>query len=81
VGAIAASVQRTLKSEHELGPSSVEGVESCRWVLVDYGDVVMHIFDENMREFYDLDTLWSDAPRVEVPDQPEQVPAGMPSFA
>jgi len=81
VAAIAAAVQRTLKVEHTLAPSSVEGLESCRWVLVDYKDVVLHIFEENMREFYDLDTLWSDAPRIEVPDQPEPVSAGMPSFA
>ena len=60
---------------------NVEGTESARWVLVDYGDVVLHIFEQSMRDFYDLDTLWSDAPRVQVPGQPEQSRRGMPSFA
>jgi len=79
VGAIAAAVQKGLKSEHTIKPTSVEGADSCRWVLVDYGDVVLHVFEEAMRDFYDLDTLWTDAPRIPVPGQPE--PERMPSFA
>ncbi len=43
---------------------SVEGVESSRWILMDYGDIVVHIFDEQHRDFYDLETLWGDAPRL-----------------
>ncbi|MEN8233952.1 MAG: ribosome silencing factor [Actinomycetota bacterium] len=42
-----------------------EGVEYGRWVLLDFGDVVVHLFDEETREFYDLERLWADAPRIE----------------
>jgi ribosome-associated protein len=71
VRAIANAVQVGMKKGQSLSPASVEGAESCRWVLVDYGDVVLHVFDEKLRDFYDLDTLWTDAPRVEAPQVAE----------
>lgn len=42
---------------------SIDGVEEGQWVLMDYGDVIVHIFHEPVRDFYDLEGLWSDAPR------------------
>lgn len=42
----------------------VEGLETSRWVLIDFGGVLIHVFDEPMRGFYDLEGLWVDAPRV-----------------
>ncbi len=47
-------------------PMGVEGMDAGRWVLIDFGDIVVHVFDEAMRGFYDLDGLWGDAPRVPV---------------
>jgi ribosome-associated protein len=47
---------------------SVEGEGSLRWVLMDYSDVVIHIFDQQVRAFYALERLWGDAPRIEVKD-------------
>jgi len=44
---------------------SVEGYEGSRWVVQDYGDVVVHVFDPSLREFYALEELWADAPRVD----------------
>jgi len=44
----------------------VEGYESGRWILVDYGDVVAHVLSRDARGFYDLEGLWADAPRVKV---------------
>jgi ribosome-associated protein len=41
-----------------------EGMEACRWVLLDFGDVLVHVFDAPQRDFYDLESLWTDAPRV-----------------
>lgn len=49
-------------------PAGIEGTESGRWVLVDYSDVVVHIFEQPLRGFYDLDGLWADAPRIATPE-------------
>lgn len=45
----------------------VEGKREGSWILLDYGDLIVHIFYNPVREFYDLERLWSDAPRVELP--------------
>ena len=49
-------------------PLSMEGYPRGQWVVLDYGDVVVHVFYEPVREFYDLDRLWTRAPRVELPE-------------
>ena len=61
-GAIADAVDERLKAQ---GASKVgvEGYESGRWILIDYGDVVAHVFNREARSFYDLEGLWADAPR------------------
>ena len=63
VQAIADEIDRSLR-KLKLPCLSVEGREDARWVLLDYGDVVIHVFDEPTREFYDLEHLWADAPRA-----------------
>jgi ribosome-associated protein len=45
-------------------PLRREGAEHARWVLLDYGDVVVHLFDAETRDYYDLERLWADAPRI-----------------
>ena len=45
-------------------PLRREGVEGATWVLLDFGDLVVHVFDEETRRYYDLERLWRDAPRV-----------------
>jgi len=67
VQAIAHAVRSMAKNDLKILPNGVEGVEAARWVLVDFGEVVVHIFDEPLRGFYNLDGLWNDAPRLEVP--------------
>lgn len=47
-------------------PLRREGVDDGKWALLDFGDLVIHVFDEETREYYDLARLWSDAPRLEV---------------
>lgn len=44
---------------------SIEGYEASKWVVQDYGDVVIHVFDQETREYYALEELWADAPRVD----------------
>jgi ribosome-associated protein len=63
VRAIASHVEQTLKGAN-IYPLGVEGVREGRWVLMDYGEVVIHIFYEPIRELYDLEGLWSDAPEI-----------------
>ncbi len=46
-------------------PLRIEGYKSARWILLDYGDLVIHIFSEEAREFYSLEWLWADAPKEE----------------
>jgi len=68
VQAITRHLQKTLR-EAGLRPYGTEGEQEGHWVLMDYGDVVIHIFYQPLREFYDLEGLWVDAPEVE-PDRP-----------
>lgn len=67
VQAIADAVQDRL-ARHGIRPLSVEGYERGLWVLLDYGDFVVHIFQVPVRRFYDLDRLWGNAPRVDLPE-------------
>ncbi len=66
--AVADSVAETLKLEHGQKIISREGRGA--WILLDYGDVVVHVFHDDARAFYGLDQLWADAPRVPVPPPP-----------
>lgn len=50
-------------------PIHIEGYQKAEWVLMDYGDFIVHIFVENARLFYDLERLWHDAGRIEVKDE------------
>jgi ribosome-associated protein len=61
VEAIVDSVVMTVKKSSGELPHHKEGVENCHWVLIDYGDVVVHIFQEEFRDFYNLEDLWADA--------------------
>ncbi len=65
VQAIASSIRERMKEEGIL-PLGVEGEAHGQWILMDYEDLVAHIFYEPLREFYDIERLWSDAPRLEV---------------
>jgi len=67
VQAIASSIEEDMKKETKL-PLGVEGDRIGKWILIDYGDVVIHVFLEPVREFYDLERLWSDVPRMEIGD-------------
>ncbi len=64
VRSICDEVELALKIEADVSPRSTEGLADASWVLVDYGDIVVHVFLTETREFYDLERLWSDAPRV-----------------
>ena len=67
VRAIASAIQENLKKAGIL-PIGVEGEAAGKWILLDYEDVILHVFLDTVRTFYDLERLWSEAPRMAVPD-------------
>ena len=71
VSAIAEYIQTDLK-KHLIKPLSVEGTKDGHWVLLDYGHVIIHVFYEPVREFYDLEGLWADAGRITTPSLKKQ---------
>ena len=58
----------TLKNDHQTRPLSVEGGKGENWILMDYGNVIIHVFLEETRAFYDLDGFWMDAKRIDIRD-------------
>jgi ribosome-associated protein len=63
--AICDEIERRLKEEHGERPLSIEGLTNAEWILMDYGDMVFHIFSEAAREYYDLERLYRDARRLQ----------------
>tara|TARA_B100001057_G_scaffold355293_1_gene357295 strand:+ start:231 stop:599 length:369 start_codon:yes stop_codon:yes gene_type:complete len=61
VNAISGSVQKTVSKELKDKPWHIEGQNNSEWVLMDYVNVVVHIFQKHIREFYDIESLWGDA--------------------
>jgi len=70
VTAIGDHIQTELK-EKGIRPLGVEGMQDGHWVLLDYGHVIIHVFYESTRSFYNLEGLWADAPRIETPSMRE----------
>ncbi len=68
VQAISRHLQRRMREEG-FRPYGIEGEKEGHWVLMDYGDTVVHLFYQPVREFYDLEGLWTDAPRVNFEDE------------
>ncbi len=67
VQAISDEINEQLKKQLNSRAIRIEGHAAGEWVLLDYGDFIVHVFDKEAREFYDLERLWLDAGRVEVP--------------
>ena len=67
VQSIAASIRENLK-ECGIIPLGIEGESLGKWVLMDYDDVIIHIFHEPIRKFYEIERLWSDAPLMQIDD-------------
>lgn len=64
VRAIAAEIERLVDLALDVKPIRVEGLAQGEWVALDYGDVIVHVFDEAAREYYDLEHLWNAAPAL-----------------
>ncbi len=68
VQAIADEISQKLRKDLKSKPNRIEGYQGAEWVLLDYGDFIFHIFNKKSRIFYDLERLWRDAKRVELPE-------------
>jgi len=62
--AIESEILGRLRSEHEIRPNSTDGHTEARWIVADFFDVIVHLMKPDVRAHYDLEGLWSDAPRV-----------------
>lgn len=65
---ITAMIDEVQKKLAELGytPVSIEGIRNTSWVLMDYGDLIVHVFSKEDREFYDLERIWADCAQVDI---------------
>lgn len=72
VKALADEVEFQLKEKFNVVPDHMEGYQAADWIVMDYGDVVVHIFHEKAREYYSLEKLWSDGTPMEVASLLEQ---------
>jgi ribosome-associated protein len=75
VRTIADEIELSLKITDDEGPRAVEGLADATWVLMDYGDIIVHVFVDETRAFYDLDRLWADATRIDWSPEPAPVAA------
>ena len=75
VRTIVDEIELTLKITDDEGPRAVEGLADATWVLMDYGDFIVHVFVDETRAFYDLDRLWADATRIDWSPEPSPVAA------
>ncbi len=65
--AIAGEIETRLRVDHGVKPTAVDGFPTSQWIVLDYLQVIVHVFHQEKREFYSLEDLWSDAPRLTIP--------------
>ena len=81
LAAISSEIERLLKTEFSEKKLSIAGYEESRWIVLDYGSVVVHLFDEDTREFYDLESLWADSKQVDISQIVANASAQMARFS
>lgn len=64
VQAIAHHIEKSLKADEGIQALGTEGLRESTWVLLDFDDVIIHIFQDSVRAFYDLENLWTECPRI-----------------
>ena len=68
VDAVSDSVEDYIREKLSEKPYHIEGRENAQWILIDYVDVVVHLFQHSVRDFYNLESLWADAKRTDIPN-------------
>lgn len=66
LNAIRDEIEEVMYKEYGLNPKNVEGKRNSTWMLIDYGDVIVHLFTKEDRAFYDLERIWKDGKRIEI---------------
>ena len=66
--AIAGEIETRLREDEKIRPAAVDGFPASQWIVLDYLQVIVHVFHRDKREFYSLEDLWSDAPRLTIAD-------------
>ena len=69
VGSIADNIQEQMRVRSGEKPLRTDGYRNSQWIVLDYGDMMVHVFLPEARQFYDLEGLWSDAPRRDLPEE------------
>ena len=75
VHSIATGIEEALARKNKIKPMSIEGLSTATWVLLDFGEVVVHVFQEDARKLYDIEGLWIDAGRVPLPESEQKAAA------
>ena len=68
VSAIADSIREYLQKNAGVKPYNYDGYQNSQWIVIDYGNTLVHVFQPDVRQHYNLEELWSDAPSTEIPD-------------
>lgn len=68
VAAIADSIKDYVREEIRVKPFAIDGVVNSQWIAMDYGEIIVHVFQPEYRQFYKLESLWADAVLTEIPD-------------
>lgn len=71
IASLADAVEEKVKEDLHESPFHIEGMNAAQWVIVDYGDVVVHVFDKEMRDFYQLEDFWGDGIIERIPETEE----------
>jgi ribosome-associated protein len=72
VQSIAQAIEENMKKSG-FRPLGIEGEKTARWILMDYADIIVHVFYEPVRDFYDIERLWSDAPKMEIENDTDKI--------
>ena len=73
VRGLAAIIDKAMSTQYDIHPV-MEGKETATWILLDYGDIIVHIFRSDIRQLYALEKMWADAPQIPIPELERPVP-------
>ena len=72
VRGLASFIEKMMATRYQTNPV-IEGKENANWILLDYGDIIVHIFRSDIRQYYALEKMWADAPQVPIPESEHQL--------